>query len=135
MLAAKWAQEMVNACCVGSAIWIASTSYLVASANLPSSARLMISQARLATGAVTVRPKYSLTHSVGSAARFSVAILATPTIVFQPPGKGLGLAEVLEHLTDFTELAQNGPQLETNLEGLFQCGSTIRQRLENTQSL
>ena len=35
MLAAKWAQPMVYACCVGSAIRIASASYLAASANLP----------------------------------------------------------------------------------------------------
>ena len=73
MLAAKWAQPMVCACCVGSASWIASASYLAASANLPSSARLMISQARPKTDAGTAIPKYSWTHSAGSAARFSVA--------------------------------------------------------------
>lgn len=59
MLAAKWAQAMVNACCVGSAIRIASASYLAASANRPSSARLMVSQARLKIDAGTAIPKYS----------------------------------------------------------------------------
>ena len=44
MPAAKWAKPMVNACCVGSASRIASASYSAASANRPSSARLMTSQ-------------------------------------------------------------------------------------------
>ena len=55
------------------------------------------------------------------------ADLATPTIVFQPLGEGLGLAEVLEHLPDFTELAQHRPQLEANLEGLLHRGLALRQ--------
>ena len=37
--------------------------------------------------------------------------LATPTIVFQPLGEGLGLAQALEHRSAFTELAQHPPQL------------------------
>src|SRR5215831_4616690 len=51
----------------------ASASYLAASANLPSSARLMISQARPKTDAGTAIPKYSWTHSAGSAARLPPA--------------------------------------------------------------
>ena len=46
MPAAKWARPTVNACCVGSASRIASASCSAASANRPSSARLMISQPR-----------------------------------------------------------------------------------------
>ena len=54
--------------------------------------------------------------------RHESADLATPAIVFQPLGEGLGLAEMLKHLPAFTELAQHRPQLEANLEGLLQRG-------------
>jgi hypothetical protein len=37
--------------------------------------------------------------------------LAAPTIVFQPLGEYLGRAEVIEHRSAFTELAQHPPQL------------------------
>ena len=47
MPAAKWARPTVYACCVGSASRIASASYSAASANRPSSARLMTSQAAI----------------------------------------------------------------------------------------
>ena len=59
--------------------------------------------------------------------RHESADLATPAIVFQPLGEGLGLAEVLEHLPPFTELAQHRPQLEANLEGLLQRSLAFRQ--------
>ena len=61
--------------------------------------------------------------------------LATPTIVLQPLGEGLGLAEVLEHRSAFTELAQHPPQLEANVEGLLERGLALRQCRENSQSL
>ena len=61
--------------------------------------------------------------------------LATPAIVFQPLGKGLGLAEMIEHLPAFTELAQHPPQLEANIEGLLQRGPALRQCLQNAQRL
>ena len=59
----------------------------------------------------------------------------TPAIVFQPLGEGLGLAKILKHLPAFTELAQHRPQLEANLEGLFQRSLAFRQYFENTQCL
>ena len=61
--------------------------------------------------------------------------LATPTIVLQPLGEGLSLAELLEHRSAFTELAQHPPQLEPNLEGLLERGLALRQRRYNSQSL
>ena len=42
---------------------------------------------------------------------------------------------MLEHLPDFTELAQHRPQLEANLEGLLQRGLALRQRRKNIQRL
>ena len=57
MEAAKCAQPMLNACCVGSAMRIASASYFAASVNRPSSARLITSQARSKIDAGTAMPK------------------------------------------------------------------------------
>jgi hypothetical protein len=61
--------------------------------------------------------------------------LAKPAIVFQPLGEDLGLAEVIEHRSAFTKLAQHAPQLKANFEGLLQRGPTLGQCLENTESL
>src|SRR5262249_14257067 len=77
MLAAKYAQPIVCVCCVGLASWIASALYFAASANLPSSARLITSQTRPKTDGGTARPRYSWAHSAGRAARFSTPISTT----------------------------------------------------------
>ena len=60
---------------------------------------------------------------------------ASPAVVVQPLGEGLGLAQALQHPPDFTELVQHRPQLEADLEGLLQRGRALRQRLEDTQRL
>src|SRR5262249_14162116 len=60
---------------------------------------------------------------------------AAPAIVVQPLGKRLGLAQMLEHLPAFTELAQHWSQFEANFEGLLQRGLALRQSLENTHRL
>ena len=65
----------------------------------------------------------------GMDGRHEGADLAKPAIVFQPLGEGLGLAEVLEHLPAFTELAQHRPQLKADFEGLLQRGLALRQVL------
>jgi len=44
--------------------------------------------------------------------------LAASTIVFQPLGNGLCLAEVLEHFPAFTDLPQHRPQLQANVDVL-----------------
>ena len=46
---------------------------------------------------------------------------------FNRSARGLGLAQALEHLPDFTELAQHRPQFEANLEGLLHHGLALRQ--------
>ena len=60
---------------------------------------------------------------------------ASPAVVVQPLGEGLGLAQALQRPPDFTELAQHRPQLEADLEGLLQRGLALRQRLEDAQRL
>ena len=85
-------------------------------------ARWAISRAR-----VPVTRASSSSSSVDRTVVMKAADLATSTIVFQPLGEGLGLAEMLEHLPDLTELAQHRPQLEANLEGLLHRGLALRQ--------
>ena len=60
---------------------------------------------------------------------------ASPAVVVQPLGEGLGLAQALQRPPDFTELAQHRPQLEADLEALLQRGRALRQRLEDAQRL
>ena len=73
MPAAKWAMTDGERMLVGSASRIASASCSAASANLPSSARLMTSQERSQTDGGAAIPKCSETQSAGNAARLSVA--------------------------------------------------------------
>jgi hypothetical protein len=51
----------------------------------------------------------------------------------QPLGEDLGLAEMIEHLPDFAELAQHRSQIEADLEGLLHCGLAVRLRLQKIQ--
>src|SRR5262249_2336904 len=67
--------------------------------------------------------------------RHPSADLAKPTIVMQLLGNGFGLAEVIEHLSAFTELAQDGPKFEANVESLLEAGSDVRVRLKKLQRL
>jgi len=53
--------------------------------------------------------------------------LAASTIVFQPLGNGLCLAEVLEHFPAFTDLPQHRPQLQANVDVLLQDRLAFRQ--------
>ena len=196
MPAAQWARPTVNACCVGSASRIASASYSAASANRPSWARLMTSQAaivdrcRRGDSEILVDPVGGqrrevvggqLDHPlvlapVGNApardrswsrmrssqvpeapgdlqragagrerlvqlaeqrvdVRHERADPASPAVVVQPLGEGLGLAQALQRPPDFTELVQHRPQLEADLEGLLQRGLALRQRLEDAERL
>ena len=56
-------------------------------------------------------------------------------IVIQPLGKCLRLAQALQRRAKLSELGQNRPQLETDLEALFQRGLVRRQRFEDRQRL
>ena len=60
---------------------------------------------------------------------------AAPAVVVQPLGKGLGLAQALQHPPAFAELNQHRTQLEAEIEALLQRGSGLRQRLEDMQRL
>jgi hypothetical protein len=65
--------------------------------------------------------------------RHERADLPSSAIVVQPLGEGLGLAQALQRSPAFTErAAQHRPQLESDVEGLLQCGLALRQRLEGT---
>src|SRR5215813_1848313 len=60
---------------------------------------------------------------------------AAPALVVQPLGEGVGLQQALERPRDFAELHQRRPQLEADVEGLFQRGRALRQRREDLQRL
>ena len=58
---------------------------------------------------------------------------AASAIVFQPVGEGLGLAEMIEHLPDFAELAQHRSHVEVDLERLLHGGLAVRLGLQQLQ--
>jgi hypothetical protein len=60
---------------------------------------------------------------------------ASPAVVVQALGDGLGFAHPLQRPPGFTEIVQDWPQVETDVEGLLQGGRALWQRLENTQCL
>jgi hypothetical protein len=60
---------------------------------------------------------------------------ASPAVVVQPLGKGLGLAQQFQLTPAFTERGQHRPQFEADLEGLLKRGLALRQRLESAERL
>src|SRR2546428_365072 len=58
-----------------------------------------------------------------------------PALVLQPLGERLRLAQALQHPMDLTELVQDRPQVEADVERLLQAGLALRQRLEDAQRL
>ena len=98
--------------------------------SLKSPRRPAISSAR-----VPVTSASSSSPSMRVDVRHESADPASPAVVVQPLGEGLGLAQALQRPPDFTELDQHLPQLEADLEGLFQRGLALRQRLEDTERL
>src|ERR1043166_2502195 len=58
-----------------------------------------------------------------------------PAVVVQPLGETLGLAQALQRLPDLTELVQDRPQLDANLEGLLHHGWGLGKRVDELQRL
>jgi hypothetical protein len=50
-------------------------------------------------------------------------------IVFQSLGEGLGLAEMIEHLPDFAELAQHRSHVDVDIDRLLHGGLAVRLRV------
>ena len=98
--------------------------------SLKSPRRPAISSAR-----VPVTSASSSSPSMRVGVRHDSADPASPAVVVQSLGEGLGLAQALQRPPDFTELAQHRPQLEADLEALLQRGRALRQRVEDAQRL
>src|SRR4029453_19188192 len=60
---------------------------------------------------------------------------ASPMVVVQSFREGLGLAQALQPLADFTELKKHMPQLVTDFEAWLQFGLGVRQSLEDHKRL
>ena len=58
---------------------------------------------------------------------------AASAIVSHPLGEGLRLAEMIEHLPDFAELAQHRSHVEVDLERLLHSSLAVRLRLQKVQ--
>ena len=59
--------------------------------------------------------------------------LAASPIVVQPLGESFRLAHALDDLSDFAELVEGRPQLESNVEGLLQRGTALREAAQRGQ--
>ena len=58
--------------------------------------------------------------ALGMGVRHERVHTASPALVVQSRGQGLGLAEALQRPTDLTEHNERAPQLEVDFEGLLQ---------------